>query len=429
MYTPMQSSSMMLRKKSLCLNNPPLPVPMQPVRESRSPSPTSNLNNNNNTNQQNSYAMNQSNFKLNKRQSAPVNVPKNRYRTMSTGSTGSFSASSSFSSSIGTSFTIGSPGVNNPQWKKFANQANNNSIINHGANLGQSSNSINNLANMSANNIINQEANIKSDADCLNNMVLTMASKLNLSNTENLEEKLASTGNIFYNRDDWSIFQQVPFAKQNSIHLRLEDEGPYGNDDTRCFVLSHFSTLCIREMRCVVCDVKMNIYGKFPLVDGTLFVSPVKYDELNGRAKQMSNSDECLKEKEEVNEIKKSVPAMISNRNQHIYAICLDCLHGKNNHEIKCKYCKKPWTGGSSLQIGTMYKYEIFAAFPCCQKRANCTKCDFPIVNLKATGGLQYFSSYSEEKECSNCKCKDYHFIKPLDQLFDIPSFKNSTPS
>ncbi|KAH8358391.1 hypothetical protein KR084_005146, partial [Drosophila pseudotakahashii] len=31
-------------------------------------------------------------------------------------------------------------------------------------------------------------------------------------------------------------------------------------------------------------------------------------------------------------------------------------------------FCKEPWDG-SSLVLGTMYAYDIFAAMPCCSER------------------------------------------------------------
>ena len=203
--------------------------------------------------------------------------------------------------------------------------------------------------------------------------------------------------------------------------LRLEDEGPYGNDETRCFVLSHFSSLCIREMKCVLCDTKLAIYDKFPLLDGTLFVCPIKYSEIKDYHVHSNNQE---KNSETSQESTQMVPAIVSNKNQYIYAICLNCLHSKSEHEVKCKACKQPWRGGLTLQIGTMYKYDIFAAFPCCQKKLNCSKCDFQIVNLNATGGLPYFSSYSEERECVKCKTKDFHFIKPLKKFYDVTKRK-----
>lgn len=110
--TPISTS---LRKKSLCLNNPPLPTPMQSVRESRSPSPINYTNNTNNFN-----------YKMKQRQSAPVNINKNRFRTMSTGSTGSFSVSSSFSSSVGTAICFSPTGnlQNGNVFKKILNPSN-----------------------------------------------------------------------------------------------------------------------------------------------------------------------------------------------------------------------------------------------------------------------------------------------------------------
>lgn len=82
------------------------------------------------------------------------------------------------------------------------------------------------------------------------------------------EEKLATTGNIFQKREDWSVLSRIPIVKQNTIHIRLEDEGPYGNDETRCFVLSHFSSLGIKELSCIVCSSPMIVFDRFPLVDG-----------------------------------------------------------------------------------------------------------------------------------------------------------------
>lgn len=82
------------------------------------------------------------------------------------------------------------------------------------------------------------------------------------------EEKLATTGNIFEKREDWSVLSRIPIAKQNTIHIRLEDEGPYGNDETRCFVLSHFSSLGIKQLKCVFCSCDLIVYDRFPLIDG-----------------------------------------------------------------------------------------------------------------------------------------------------------------
>ena len=280
-----------------------------------------------------------------------------------------------------------------------------------------SSNSINSMGN-NANNInfsnkfgscLSLSSNLNSYSTSTNTTNST--SQSNSKIFDSFEEKVATTGNIFQRRDDWSILTKVPIKKQNTIHIRLEDEGPYGNDETRCFVLSHFSSLGIKNISCIFCSCDLVIYDRFPLVDGTLFLSPVDYDKA------------------------KSIPSAVSNKKQYVYAVCLKCLTNSfsspnspsangccgSDHEVVCKFCSKSWqkTGGSSLQIGTLYKYDIFASFPCCASRLTCSnsKCNKPIMDVE-TAGSQYFSSFSEEKECPSCKVKAYHFIKPLREIF-----------
>ncbi len=208
-------------------------------------------------------------------------------------------------------------------------------------------------------------------------------------------DKLAATGNIFSKRQDWSIINKLPIEKQNTIHIRLEDEGPYGNDEIRYFVLSHLSKLGIKELNCVFCNCLMPVYDRFPLVDGTLFASPYSYDTHN------------------------QIPVFVSEKRQFIYGICLKCLNGSDpKHEIKCKHCNDSWQKfGKQIQIGTFYKYDLFAANPCCQMRVNCNKCHKQLLDLK-TGALPYFSLYSEKTKCPHCFSEDYHFIKQLNKIF-----------
>jgi hypothetical protein len=227
--------------------------------------------------------------------------------------------------------------------------------------------------------------------------VLSNFSNLKFSDSS-LEEKLATTGNIFQRRDDWSILSKLPVEKQNTIHIRLEDEGPYGNDETRCFLLSHLSSLGIRELDCVFCESKLIVYDRFPLIDGTLFASPFVYNKLS------------------------QIPATVSGKHQYIYGICIKCLNGSDpEHEIKCKYCNESWQNiakfSKSIQIGTFYKYDLIAANPCCQMRVTCKSCKHPLTDL-SLGGLPYFSSYSEKKKCDFCLKEDFHFIKNLSEIY-----------
>lgn len=96
--------------------------------------------------------------------------------------------------------------------------------------------------------------------------------------TDPFEEKLATTGNIFEKRDEWSVLSRVPISKQNTVHIRLEDEGPYGNDETRCFVLSHFSSLGIKKLNCVFCSADLVVYDRFPLIDGKIKIKKFDFD-------------------------------------------------------------------------------------------------------------------------------------------------------
>jgi hypothetical protein len=99
-----------------------------------------------------------------------------------------------------------------------------------------------------------------------------MGSGNNSGTLPQFDEKHAAAGNIFEHRQDWSILNRLPLHKRNAIHIRLEDEGPYGNDETRCFVLSQLSMVGCTDVICTVCGQSMIVYDRYPLVDGTLFL-------------------------------------------------------------------------------------------------------------------------------------------------------------
>ena len=109
-----------------------------------------------------------------------------------------------------------------------------------------------------------------------NSSIGLMSTSTNASNSSGtlpqFDEKHAAAGNIFEHRQDWSILNRLPLHKRNAIHIRLEDEGPYGNDETRCFVLSQLSMVGCTDITCTVCGQSMVVYDRYPLVDGTLFL-------------------------------------------------------------------------------------------------------------------------------------------------------------
>lgn len=58
----------------------------------------------------------------------------------------------------------------------------------------------------------------------------------------------------------------------------------------------------------------------------------------------------------------------VEGRTQFLTVVCMGCLEGAPGRAIRCRYCTQQWDG-SSLVLGTMYSYDIFAAMPCCTER------------------------------------------------------------
>ena len=146
-------------------------------------------------------------------------------------------------------------------------------------------------------------------------------------------------GSIFERREDWSILSRIPICKQNTIHIRLEDEGPYGNDETRCFVLSHLSALGVKQLTCVSCDCQLVVYDRFPLVDGTLFLSPDAYATEKSIVISNANGSKGPS----------SSASPYSLLQQYMHAICLSCVLGKRGHELECRHCHKDCRQGYAL--------------------------------------------------------------------------------
>ena len=97
----------------------------------------------------------------------------------------------------------------------------------------------------------------------------------------------------------------------------------------------------MRRAPCVVCAHPLPIFDRYPLIDGTFFLSPRQHNK------------SCVRVKYEV-------------KAHYLTAVCMGCLEGWN--AIHCRFCLKPWTG-AHLILGTMYTYDIFAAMPCCPER------------------------------------------------------------
>lgn len=196
----------------------------------------------------------------------------------------------------------------------------------------------------------------------------------------------AITATTFGRRPDYSTFNQLPRTKINSYHIRMEDNSSNSNDDIRILILSTLSSNGMNSMKCVICAENMPIFERFPLIDGTFFLSPRQHSRA---AVQI-------------------VRASIERK--YLNAVCMGCLEGWNSR-IKCRWCQVKWDG-SHLILGSMYSYDIFAAVPCCIHRLKCLNCNNMAVS--ASKRLKYFSDYSQKVACQNCGVKDFHFVKPV---------------
>ncbi|XP_033873355.1 headcase protein homolog isoform X1 [Acipenser ruthenus] len=192
----------------------------------------------------------------------------------------------------------------------------------------------------------------------------------------------------FLRRLDLSeLLAHIPRHKINTYHVRMEDDAQVGQgEDLRKFILAALSASHRNVVNCALCHRTLPIFEQFPLVDGTLFLSPSRHDE-----------------------IEYDVPCHLQGRLMHLYAVCVDCLEGV--HKIICIKCKSQWDGRWH-QLGTMYTYDILAASPCCQARLNCKHCGKPVIDVQV--GMQYFSEYSNVQQCPHCGNLDYHFVKPF---------------
>lgn len=219
----------------------------------------------------------------------------------------------------------------------------------------------------------------------------------------------AAAGNIFRHRTDLAAFGMLPRHLQNPYHIKTEDDGPHGNDETRCFLLTSLSAQKVTSVSCVICQSMLYVYDKYPLVDGLFFLSPLRY-----------NSD---------------LQVVFEHRLVYLNAVCMRCMDG-SSMRMRCRRCNAAWAG-TTLLIGTMYSYDVFAATPCCDARLRCKQCHESVFEHGSTRGstapptgaaltlpLKYFSEYSRRVKCQRCGVDDFHFVKPLDEMYNMSSVR-----
>ncbi|XP_040572113.1 headcase protein [Lepeophtheirus salmonis] len=214
---------------------------------------------------------------------------------------------------------------------------------------------------------------------------------LSRRNTGNLQQNRSrhdSGGSIFQRRLDYSSFNVLPRHKINSYHIKMEDECSIGNDETRIFILSSFATNKMNKVPCVMCKSVLHIFDRYPLIDGTFFLSPRQHNK-------------CC------------IPVKTDGKLNYLTAICMGCLEGWTS--ISCRFCSKGWSG-SHLILGTMYSYDIFAATPCCQEKLKCSNCAQLVIHPGQR--FNFFSDYSQIVSCPSCGSQDAHFVKSLSFYF-----------
>ena len=193
----------------------------------------------------------------------------------------------------------------------------------------------------------------------------------------------------FAHRTDYSIFDQlVPRDLVNPYHIKMEDDGYAAGDETRSFVLSSLAFHRTSHVPCVLCEEQLVVFDRFPLINGTFYLSPVR---------PRPSSLEV--------EGKRDDPMFLS-------AVCLRCLVGHNS--ITCSFCSTQWNG-KCHQIGTMYTFDLFASIPCCPSSVLCLHCRQPLFDVNRI--IPTFSQLSSQLECPHCGRKDYHCIKPLSRF------------
>ncbi|XP_076295205.1 headcase protein-like isoform X2 [Lasioglossum baleicum] len=191
-------------------------------------------------------------------------------------------------------------------------------------------------------------------------------------------------------------YKAIHGSTEGSLPREMEDEGNHGNDDTRCFILSTLAALQWSRVSCVLCRAPMLVFDRYPLVDGTFFLSPRQH------------SPACAEVK-------------VEGRTQFLSAVCMSCLEGSGVQPVRCRCCTQPWDG-SSLVLGTMYSYDIFAAMPCCTERLKCNSCQKPLIYPHQR--LNFYSDYSRVFACPHCRAVDAHFVKPLSVCFTREQFQ-----
>jgi len=219
------------------------------------------------------------------------------------------------------------------------------------------------------------------------------SNSLNESNVIAERQRLDSFSNngLFSTREDLRSLRFLPAHKFNRYHIKvMDDHGHDRNlDATRNFIVSTLKKTKIPCVRCIICELQTPVYEKYPLIDGTFFLSPRQHSDF---------SIETIRGK------------------QYLNAVCVRCLE-EYTYRLESKCCGKRWDSSRlGLVLGTCYTYDIFAATPCCPDRLRCLRChNF----VKGGCELSFFSDYNQSYQCPACGLVEFHFVRPVPCIFN----------
>jgi len=200
---------------------------------------------------------------------------------------------------------------------------------------------------------------------------------------------------VFKKRKDLRVLKSVLSADRFKKVTMMFGDGDEGGREIVESVHSAMRNSNVGSISCLFCNTDSQVYENFPIVDGTLFLSPVKL------------SKQCVRFADKLNGV---------TTERHMCFICVACLEGKPN-KLECSTCLSPWNG-SFFQVGTLYSYNILSAIPCCNTKVKCKNCSKPIIDLERGGASTlFFSHFSSRTVCPNCHVEDFHYIKSLETL------------
>lgn len=208
-------------------------------------------------------------------------------------------------------------------------------------------------------------------------------------------QKLTNNEPVFKKRKDLRVLKSVLSSERFREVVMKFGDGDEGGKEIVESVHKSMRNSNLSSVSCLFCNSESQVYENFPIVDGTLFLSPVKL------------SKDCVKFEDKLNGVRTE---------RFMCYVCVGCLEGKPK-TLRCSGCRVPWNG-SFFQVGTLYSYNILSAIPCCEMKVTCKTCEKAIIDLdKGEASTLYFSHFSSKATCPSCQSEDFHYIKSLDTL------------